>query len=149
MLLVDVEFRAGEQRHADRSPAIARRVEGGGTGALGLIVGGLEHGLKPGDLFWEYNGDRIFPHDGYLPRMRADQAQGLVQPVIVYRPDVGFFPIYMQPDKQGWGVSTRPVTRVPGQESEPTGDWEPVGREGFDPSEATSGLVVQGLDRVV
>ena len=83
---------------------------------------GRSHGLKPGDLFWEYNGDRIFPHDGYLPRMRADQAQGLVQPVIVYRPDVGFFPIYMQPDKQGWGVSTRPVTRVPGQESEPTGD---------------------------
>ena len=83
---------------------------------------GRSHGLKPGDLFWEYNGNRIFPHDGYLPRMRADQAQGLVQPVIVYRPDVGFFPIYMQPDKQGWGVSTRPVTRVPGQESEPTGD---------------------------
>ena len=83
---------------------------------------GRSHGLKPGDLFWEYNGERIFPHDGYLPRMRADQAMGLVQPVIVYRPDVGFFPIYMNSDKQGWGVSTRPVIRVPGQESEPTGD---------------------------
>ena len=83
---------------------------------------GRAHGLQPGDQFWEYNGQRIFPHDGYLSQMRADQATGLVQPVIIYRPDQGFFPIYMKPEKQGWGVTTRPVSRVPGQEADSAGD---------------------------
>ena len=79
---------------------------------------GRVHGLKPGDILWEYNGDRIFPYDGYLPRMRADQAQGLQQPVVFYRPEVGFFSVFMQPEKQGWGVVTQPVSRMPGQERE-------------------------------
>lgn len=79
---------------------------------------GRIHGLQPGDIFWEYNGDRIFPHDGYLTRMRADQAQGLQQPVVFYRPEVGFFSVFMQPEKQGWGVVTQPVNRVPGQETQ-------------------------------
>ena len=82
---------------------------------------GRAHGLRPGDIFWEYDGNRIFPHDGYLDRMRADQANGYIAPVIFYREGQGFFERVMRQDKQGWGVVTSPVSEAPRQETAESG----------------------------
>ena len=82
---------------------------------------GRAHKLKPGDVFWSYVGDRIFPDDGFRQRIRADQIQGRFEPVVFYRPGEGFFSVLMQQDKQTWGVVTRPVSSPPGQETAQSG----------------------------
>lgn len=82
---------------------------------------GRAHGLKPGDVFWSYLGDRIFPNDGYRKRIRTDQIQGRFEPVVFYRPGEGFFSVLMKKDKQSWGVFTRPVSAPPGQETAQSG----------------------------
>lgn len=82
---------------------------------------GRAHKLKPGDVFWSYVGDRIFPDDGFRQRIRADQLQGRFEPVVFYRPGEGFFSVLMQKDKQTWGVYTRPVIVPPGQETAQSG----------------------------